>query len=658
MQLEIRLLGTVEVLTDGRVTTPGAAKRKAILAGLALEANRSLSLNQIAEMTWAEDRPASAVANIRSHAAALRRIVGDRLVARTNAYELRLAPHELDVAEFQRLAAEGLSGRTTGDPGQVLERLTAALACWRGPAGDDLPRGTALDNRWASLDEQRLHVFEQLTDARLSVGQHGQLLPELRRHLAAHPLRERAWAQLMLALYRCGDVTGALSAYRDAHDVLSEQLGLDPGEELATLHRAMLDREPELHYEAPNAPVGTTRTSAVPVGTTDPQAVSAGTPDAAATGDPTEPGPVGSAGPQAARVDAALSVGPLVPRELPADLAGFVGRTREVAAVVAAVTAAAPAAVVVAGAVGSGKSALVVRAAHAVADEFPDGQVFVDLAQRPGITPHAMLGRVLRALGVPPADLPEHLDERAGRLRSLLAARRVLIVVDGVTHHAQVRPLIPAGPGSALIVAGQRRLHSLDGVRRVVVGPLGAADAHRLLAGFAGPERLAADPADTAGLIRVCAGSPLALRIVGSRLAGCPGLTLRDLTGQLVDSRRRLDWLAHGDLSVRDRLAAGYAAVCAGDDVAGRLLEVLGSSTQAAALPERAAAQLGVSTHRLRLALENLVDAHLVVRDESDRYRLPALIREFAAELPTRPAGLPASHAHPLTGWRVEPLAA
>lgn len=559
-------------------------------------------------MVWADDAPASAVANLRSHAAGLRRVLGDRLVARPNAYELRLAPHELDVIEFQRLAEEGRSRLATEDPMGAIPTLTTALAHWRGAAGDGLPRGTALDNRWASLDEQRLQVFEELAEARLAAGKHGDLLSELRGHLAVHPLRERAWGQLMLALYRCGDVPAALTVYRDARATLDEQLGIEPGDELAALHRAILDRAPEVSYTPPTAVIATAQ-----------------------------------APPPAAEAKPAGVVGWTVPRELPADLVTFIGRTAETADVVATVTAATPAVMVVTGPAGSGKTAVTVRAAHVAATDFPDGQVFIDLGYRASVTPGEVLARVLRALGVAPADVPDGADERAGRFRSLAAGRRLLLVVDGVTRAAQVRPLLPAGPGPALIVVGQRHLGSLDGVRRVALPPLGAARARDLLATLAGPDRLAANPAATTELVRLCAGSVLALRIVGSRLARWPGMSVAALVGQLGDGRGRLDLLAYEDLSVRASLAIGVAVVRSEDEVAGRLFELLGASPEAPAVVDRAATQLGVSSQRVRQALEDLVEAHLLYRDGPGGYRLPALVGEYAAEL----AAVPFPLAHP-----------
>ncbi|MFI7576541.1 BTAD domain-containing putative transcriptional regulator [Micromonospora sp. NPDC049497] len=584
MQVDLRLLGRMQLFIEGVDVTPGAAKRRAVLTALALNANRSVSLNRLSEVAWGDVPPPSAVANLRSHAMGLRRVLGDRLLARSNAYELCLAGEELDVDRFQRLASEGRGDLAAGKHRAAVATLTAALDLWRGPAGDGLPPGPLLDGHWASLEEQRLQVFEEWAQARLAVGEHGGLLGDLRRHLAAHPLRERAWAQLMLAHYRCGDVPASLTTYREARAALDEHLGVEPGEELVALHRAMLDRSVDLN--TPSRSEGEDRGNA-----------------------------------------------PVVPRELPANLTTFVGRTREVADVVAAVRGGTPAAVVVSGPAGGGKTALAVRAAHAVAAEFPDGQVFVDLGPRPSMTAGEVLGRVLRALGVPAAEVPEDVDERAGWFRSRVAHRRMLLVIDGVTAAEQVRPLIPAGPGPALIVVGQRRLHGLDGATSVGLRPLTATGARALLAAHVGVDRLDAEPAATAGLIRLCAGSVLALRITASRLASRPELAVGVLVGQARDAQARLDLLAFGDQSVRASLATGIAAVRSADEVAGRILALLGETPEATAVPDRTAARLGVSAERVWHALEDLVDAHLVYRDEPAGYRLPALVDDYAAEL-------------------------
>ncbi|MEU4480229.1 BTAD domain-containing putative transcriptional regulator [Micromonospora sp. NPDC023966] len=610
MQVRIGLLGTMELWVDGQQLTPGAAKRRTVLAGLALEANRPVSLQRLAGEVWS-DPPSSAVANLRSHAAALRQAVGDRLFARPQAYELRLAPGELDVTDFQRLAEEGRSRLSERNPAGAIDALTGAIDQWRGTAGDGLSRGTLLDNHWMSLEEQRLQVFEDLVDAQLAVGAHGDVLPQLRRLLSAHPLRERSWGQLIVALYRRGDVPAALVAYRDARAALRDQLGIEPGEELQRLHRAVLERSPELSYEAP-APTVTVRE------------------------------------------DVRQRDGREVPRELPAALGAFVGRTREQAEVMAALSGRTSVAAVVSGAAGSGKTALTVRVAHAVAADFPDGQVYVDLSYQPSFTGDEVLARVLRALGVDGAAIPQRTSERAGRMRSLLAERRIMIVVDGVTHAAQVRALVPAGPGSALIVVTQRHLRSLDGVLRVDLDPLPAEDGRALLHTLGCEERLASAPVAADELVRLCGGSPLALRIVASRLAARPTATVAELLVELRDPRRRLDWLADDDLSVRQRIDLGYAAVRADDDLAGRLFALLGGDPEAAVPPEDTAERLGVPAERVWRALEMLLDAHLVRLDASGGYRLPPLVRDYAAEL-AELSEMPA--LHPLPTWRAESAA-
>lgn len=605
MEIQVRLLGTMELWVDGRQLTPGAAKRRTVLAGLALEANRPVSLQRLAGEVWS-DPPSSAVANLRSHVAALRQAVGDRLLARPQAYELRLASGEFDVTDFQRLAEEGRSRLSERDPAGAIDALTAAIDHWRGTAGDGLSRGTLLDNHWASLEEQRLQVFEDLVDAQLAVGAHGDVLPQLRRLLSAQPLRERSWGQLIVALYRRGDVPAALVAYRDARAALRDQLGIEPGEELQRLHRAVLDRSPELSHGAP--PVTVT-----------------------------------------VRDDMKRCDGQPVPRELPAALGPFVGRTREHAEVMAALSGPTSAAAVVSGAAGNGKTALAVRAAHAVSARFPDGQVYLDLNYQSSFSGEEVLARVLRALGVDGAAVPERACERAGRVRSLLAERRILIVADGVTHAAQVRALVPAGPGSALIVVTQRHLRSLDGVRRVDLDPLPVEDGRALLVALGCAERLAVAPVAAVELLRLCGGSPLALRIVASRLAARPSATLAALVAELRDPRRRLDLLADDDLSMRQRIDLGFAAVRAEDELVGQVFALLGGEPEAVLPPEDTALRLGVPAERVWQALEKLLDAHLVYLDAAGGYRLPQLVRDYAAELPTMPA------LHSLATWRVEP---
>src|SRR5262245_60954766 len=621
MSYEFHVLGPVELLREHRVVSLGPAKRRAMLTALALDANRPVSLTRLAEALWSGSPPRSATANLRTHAAALRRVLNGRLVGRDRAYQLRIEPGELDAAEFARLAAAGRSALAGGDMPTAVSRLAAALAQWRGTATEGLPRGTALDARLLALEEQRLDVFEDYAHARLASHADPDLVTELRRHLGQHPLRERAWGQLMVLLYRSGNVAAALAAYADARAALTEQLGIEPGQELTNLLRAVLDRDPALD-DGGNA-------AAHPVATP-------------ATAFPAHPhalgGTVSPAHPGAA--PATANPGPAaVPRQLPADVTELVGRADEVTALVDALRAArtgtGPSVVTVSGRAGVGKSALAVRAAHLLADEFSDGQVAVDLrAADPHLPPRSpddVVGQVLRAFGVPPADVPPSADERAALYRSLVTGRHTLVRLDDAGSAAEVRPLVPGAPGGTLLATSRRPLATLDGTVRLETAPLCPDSARELLAGYLGEARLAAEPESAAQLIRLCAGLPLALPIVGARLASRPEWPVALLPAQL--NFHPLNGLRFDDLSVRDRFAVDYLAMAAEDELAARSFRLLGTQPDGLVTPQAAAAELDEPTGLVFHALEQLVDVRLADSPRPGRYRVPDLLRLYAAEL-------------------------
>lgn len=263
MSFRIRLLGTVEVQRCGRSVALGPAKRRALLAALALQANQPVTLSALTEAIWAGTPPASAVANLRTYAAGLRRAIGARLLARPRGYLLRVNDDELDVDEFNRLAAAGRHSLSRGDTAAASAQLSTALSLWRGPAGDNLEAGTTLHTRLTALDQQRLDAFEDYIDAVMDMARPTHLAAQVHEHLSRHPLRERAWAQLMLLRYRGGDVESALAAYRDARDALRIHLGLDPGQALTDLHQAILSRDPALDAR-PRLPVPTGDAVALP----------------------------------------------------------------------------------------------------------------------------------------------------------------------------------------------------------------------------------------------------------------------------------------------------------------------------------------------------------------------------------------------------------
>jgi Bacterial transcriptional activator domain/NB-ARC domain len=398
------------------------------------------------------------------------------------------------------------------DQAAARELFGQALGLWRGAAlADAAPLCGRLAGEAARLEEARLAVTEERVGCDLALGRHGELAGELARLVAEFPLRERLAGLLMTALYRCGRRGEALAVFEAARRVLAEELGLDPGPELAALQAQVLADDPALAAPAP----------ALPVGTAAPQATAAGAPG-------------------------------LVPRQLPAGAGFFAVREAELkeldellgqaggedgpdgpggAVVISAV----------AGMAGVGKTALAVPWARKVAGRFPDGQLYVNLrgydAEGAAVTAEEVTGWFLLALGVPAGQIPADAQARSGLYRSVLAGRRVLIVLDNARDAAQVRPLLPGSAGCLVVVTSRSALAGLaaaEGARPLRLGPLGAQEGVRLLAARLGPERVAAEPGAVTELISRCGHLPLALAVMAARAAADPGLPLSVLAGQLA----------------------------------------------------------------------------------------------------------------------------
>lgn len=253
--MRFALLGPLEVRTaSGELLTPARRMQRRLLVVMALNANRYVPTDELLDHLWGEQPPASALANLQSHVAGLRRLFGEertRLETGQHCYRLRANPDELDHMMFERLVAEG--EKATDDPGLALERLTRALSLWRGTAiaeGLELP--DALQAEAARLEELRLAAVEASMEARLALGLHEHLDVELRRLTAEHPLRERFWCQLMLARYRAGRQADALAAYREVRAILDRELAVEPGPDLRELHQRILCADPRLAAPTPD----------------------------------------------------------------------------------------------------------------------------------------------------------------------------------------------------------------------------------------------------------------------------------------------------------------------------------------------------------------------------------------------------------------------
>jgi DNA-binding SARP family transcriptional activator len=605
--VDVRVLGQLEIGSGDLALPLGTPKQRTVLALLLARNGQYVSVDELVDEAWSEEPPTSAGANIRTYAANLRRLftarAGERLVLvrRGAGYVLRLVDATLDASRFAQLVRQGRAAVAQGEPEPAVRRFEEAARLWRGRALEDVPLGWRLSAWRASLEEQRTGAAEECAEAYLSLGRCTEAIAALRTHLAAHPTREPAYATLILALYRAGDVTGALDAFVDARKSLTEHLGVEPGDRLQSLHRAVRARDPGLH-----------------------QAI-------------TRPAPT-----------ATVSTARPVPRELPPDSPAFTGREAELAglrALVRAGTARPRGRAVVVdvhGRAGVGKSALAVRAAHAVAADYPDGQIYVDLhGSTPGVRPrtaHEVIDRCLRGLGVPAADVPPDQSDAAARWRTLTAGRRVLLLLDNATDPAQILPALPASEGCAAIVTSRRLLATLDADGYLELDGLPDGPAAELLGRIA---RRTDRPAGFRAIAALCEHLPLALRIAGARLAARPELTAAELAERLRDERGRLDELGMDGYAVRGCIQVGHDGLRDStdpvDQAAYQVFPTLGLLPVPQLHPVTVAALLGeADTARVARALDRLVEVRLLEEAPPGRYRQHDLVRLVAGECATR----------------------
>ncbi|MGW0192734.1 ATP-binding protein [Nonomuraea sp. NPDC003201] len=322
------------------------------------------------------------------------------------------------------------------------------------------------------------------------------------------------------------------------------------------------------------------------------------------------------------------------PRQLPADAAAFIGRARELAVLDDVGDAATVVVTAIDGMAGVGKTALAVHAAYQLAPRFPDGDLFVDLhgytRGLPAADPADALARVLEVLGVPGETIPQHLDDRAALYRSVLADRKMLIVLDNAADEAQVRPLLPGAGGCLVLVTSRRRLVGLDDARMVSVDVLPLADAIALFTGTAGEERVAGVPREVlAAVVRRCGLLPLAIRLAAARLKAHPAWSVRHLLQRLEQHQHPLSELRAGQHSVTAALDLSYQELT---DAERRAYRLLGLHPGMDLAPDAAAALLATTVKRAATLLDRLLEVHLLQEPIPCRYRFHDLIRTHAAE--------------------------
>ncbi|MGY0459107.1 AfsR/SARP family transcriptional regulator [Kitasatospora sp. cg17-2] len=678
--MEFAILGPLEVRTrTGNRIRLGGARQERLLAALLLNQGGAVPVPRLVDAVWEDRPPATADRQVRNLAGLLRRAFRKAdptgppvLLTDGRGYRIPLDDHGLDSRLFADTVARSRRTAAAGQQSAAAAGLRQALSLWRGPVLDGLD-GQLIDSGAVPLDELRLTAWEDCLDLDAALGRHRTSIPELTGLVADHPLRERFVGQLMRALHASGRTADALTVHRRFTGRLAEELGLDPSPELRRLHLALLtagvDPAPGPGSAEAGPPTGppaaaprtavcrtaVPRTAARPGGSVEERG---GTALAVARDTGADPGQ--AAAPGEGGPGSRPGVPVPVPAQLPPSLATFTGREAELAALDAFTEAAtssptsahaphpgphpgpgsASAARIcaVSGSAGIGKSALVVQWAHRIRGRFPGGQLYADLhgySAEPPLTPHAVLARFLRALGVPGEQVPAVPEEAAALYRSMLADRRVLVVLDNARSAEQVRPLLPAAPECLTVVtsrAGLAGLTARDGARPLTLDLMPAPDAVALLDRVIGTRRARSEPAAVAELAAVCGRLPLALAIAASRLAERPGRTVADHVAELRDSGNRLTALAIDDdaaSAVRATLDLSYRTLPAAARTLFRLLALApGSGLTAAA----AAALCGERVAVVRPVLDQLANAHLLTHEGGDQYRLHDLLRLYAAE--------------------------
>lgn len=587
--MEFQVLGAVRAYTAGQPLDLGHPRQRCVLAGLIIEPGVVQPVERLMQLVWGDHPPDSARNVLYGYVSRLKKLLGAygvTLARGTGGYVLEVPRDAVDLHRFRATVADA---RQADDPSTAYALLCEAFGLWRGAPFADLS-SERLDNVRQAIEQERLDALRLRHGIELDLGRHVEILSELRELTVGHPFDEAAACHLMLALYRCGRQADALAAYERIQRALADELGADPGPELRELHQRILRHDPSL------------------------------------------------------ALSGSVTHSVYRPAQLPHGVHGFVGRQAELhhldvladrlgngsgqGMVLAGVS----------GTAGVGKTSLVIHWAQAAADRFPDGQFFVDLrgydAEQAPLPPGDVLGQFLRALGVPSKDLPADIGERASLYRSALGGRRVLVVLDNAATSDQVRPLLPGGRSCMTVFTSRRRLSGLiarNGAHEFTLDVLDHRESLKLLAGLAGERRVAEEPEAADQVVARCARLPLALSIVGAKLAGNARGRLRD-TAQELATDDRLKAMALDDdpqAAVDAALELSYQAL---PEDCRRYFRLIGLVPGPDFTPHAIAALTGSSLADASAALDRLTAYHLVEQYMPGRYRFHDLLRLYAAD--------------------------
>jgi DNA-binding SARP family transcriptional activator len=595
--LRFAVLGPVRAWRGGAPVDLGPVRQQALLAALVLRPGQSVSRHELLDGVWGAEPPGTGakvipvyVHRLRDRLRAPGEPMSEGVISRDRiGYRFVGADAEVDAARLEEIAAEAGTARDSGDLTAAVETWAGALALFEGTPLTGLP-GPFAEGERLRLAERRVALVQEKLECQLRLGRYAEAVAELAALTAMHPERESLAALMMRALYGNGRQSDALAMFTQVRDRLVAELAIEPGEELRRVHQAVLRAD-----------------------------------DAYLLGEVVRPEP---------SVSVAVPAAPVarVRNELPGDVGELVGRRREIARLTAPYRADAVSVVAVHGVAGIGKTALVVHAARALREQHPDGCLYVDLhghsAGRAPLDPERALRRLLRAVGAD--DEYDDLDELAASWRAASASVRLLVVLDDAAGAEQVRPLLPAGAGSTVLLTSRRRLAGLDADHRISLEPLDIGEAEDLLAHIVGEPRADRERSAVRRLARLCDRLPLALRIAGARLQNRPMWTFEYLVTRLTDDGRRLVELTAEDRSVEAAFRLSYEQLPAD---AQRAFRALGLSPTVEFDPLTLAAMLDLPRPDAEQALESLVDASLLRQPAADRYRMHDLVAAYARRL-------------------------
>lgn len=604
--IKFEVLGPLRAWRDGAALTLGPVQQRVVLAVLLLHTNRPIGRQQIIDAVWGTAHPTHAVNLLQRHVSSLRRVLepqrsaraaSDRVVWTDGGYLFTVASGNLDLEQFDSSVSLARAARVAGDLPKAAAALHSALQLWRGPACDGL-FSPYLDAQREQLAERRISALEERIDLDLALGNHLDVIAELRALVADYPLRERLRGLLMSALYRSGRQADALAAYQDARRQLRDEVGVAPAAPLQRLQQQILAADPDLAPPAPSRPI--TVSTSTPVREHIP-----------------------------------------MPAQLPRDLSTFVGRHSELRQLNSLINEGkspeGPAVTALLGMAGVGKTALAMHWAHQIRDQFSDGQVYLNLRghdpTEPLMDPGEALRTVLEAFSVPASQIPAGLEARAALYRSVLSGQRVLIVLDNVHDAEQVRPLLPGSAGCRVLLTSRNQLTSLaviDGAHLLAIEPLSDSDAQALLARRLGAHRLAQEAAAVEQIVQACAGLPLALSVVAARAA--PEFPLSVVADRLRAAQGRLDAFDGGDetANLRSLLAGSYRYLSPGAARLFRLLPLLPGPDFASCV---VAGLAGIGQLDADSPMFELRRANLINETKPGLYTMHELHRAYACEL-------------------------